>query len=142
MFVSGRVEAKMAIYPNRALTIVTWIIAFSAAFVISGSAARGEHASFSQEIFPILQQHCGECHQPGGEGHLESGLDFSTYEGVMKGTNFGAIVVPGDSFGSNLSVLIEGRARPEINMPHNRKPLSKWQRHLIRRWIDKGAKKN
>ncbi|MDA1089931.1 MAG: hypothetical protein O3A85_06435 [Proteobacteria bacterium] len=132
----------MAIFSIRLPAFITGIIAFGAALVIGTPAGGGEHASFSRDVLPILQQHCGECHQPGGAGQQKSGLDLSTYEGVMKGTNFGAIVVPGNSFTSNLSVLIEGRARPEINMPHNRAPLSKWQRHLIRRWIDKGAKNN
>lgn len=73
-------------------------------------------------------------------GLEKSGLDLTTYEGVMKGTKFGPIVVPGDSFSSNLSALIEGRGKPEINMPHARRPLTKWQRHIIRRWINRGAR--
>lgn len=142
MFVSGIVEAKMAIPQTRILTIITGIIVFSVAVVIGAPAWGDGHATFSKHVFPILQEHCGECHEPGGKGQRESGLDLSSYEGIMKGTRHGPIVVPGDSFSSNLSVLIEGRGRPEITMPHGRKPLTKWQRVLIRRWINKGAKNN
>ncbi|MBC8339219.1 MAG: hypothetical protein ISR51_03025 [Rhodospirillales bacterium] len=108
--------------------------------LVSNLALAGDHAGFQRGVVPVLQEHCIECHQPGGVGLEKTGLDLSTYEGVMRGTKHGPIVVPGDSFSSNLSALIEGRGRPEINMPHARKPMSKWQRHLIRRWINRGAK--
>lgn len=104
--------------------------------------AWAEHASFKDEVFPIIQKYCVECHQPGGEGYQKSGLDMTSYEGIMKGTRHGPIVVPGDAFSSNLNVLIEGRASPELKMPHARKGLTMWERHLIRRWVNRGAKNN
>ena len=57
--------------------------------------ARGKPAqqrpltSFSEDIFPIFKGRCLDCHQPGGQGYEKSGLDLTTYEGVMKGTKFG-----------------------------------------------------
>ncbi len=114
--------------------------------LLSGMAVPGnalaEHASFKDEIFPIIQKYCVECHQPGGEGYEKSGLDMTSYEGIMKGTKHGPIVVPGDAFSSNLNVLIEGRASPELKMPHARKGLTNWERHMIRRWVNRGAKNN
>lgn len=104
--------------------------------------AAAEHASFSKEILPILSKNCSECHVPGNEGYEKSGLDLSSYEGVMKGTKFGPVVVPGDSFSSNLSVLIEGQADPRIKMPHLRHEMTKWEKHMIRAWINKGAANN
>ncbi len=104
--------------------------------------AWAEHGSFKDDVFPIIQKYCVECHQPGGEGHEKSGLDMSTYEGIMKGTTHGPLVVPGDAFSSNLNVLIEGRASPELKMPHAKKGLTKWERHMIRSWVNRGAKDN
>ncbi len=99
--------------------------------------------SFSKDVMPVLQKHCSECHLPGGQGEVASGLNLSTYEGVMKGTKFGAIVVPGDSVSSTISILIEGRADPSINMPHgDRAPLSKEETGIIADWINQGAKNN
>ena len=110
--------------------------------VLSANPVFAEHASFKDEVFPILKKHCVECHQPGGEGFEKSGLDLTTYEGIMKGTNHGPIVVPGDAFLSNLNVLIEGRAAPHLRMPYHGNELSKWNRLVIRRWVNRGAKNN
>jgi len=99
--------------------------------------------SFSKDVMPVLQQHCSECHMPGGVGEVASGLDLSSYEGTMKGTKFGAIVRPGDSASSTISILIEGRADPSINMPHgDRPPLTKEETGIIAKWINQGAKNN
>ena len=99
--------------------------------------------SFSKDVVPVLKKHCYECHLPGGVGQVASGLDLSTYEGIMKGTKFGAIVRPGDSTSSTISILIEGRADPSINMPHgDRPPLSKEETDIIAKWINQGAKNN
>ncbi|NQV79319.1 MAG: hypothetical protein HQ495_02140 [Alphaproteobacteria bacterium] len=137
----------MVLHTNRAISAIKGVVA--AVFLVVGSsllgfapAMGGEHAAFQGDVLPILQKHCTECHQEGGNGLLLSGLDMTSYEGVMRGTTHGPIVVPGDAFSSNLSALIEGRGKPEINMPHARKPLSMWERHLIRRWILQGAKNN
>jgi len=120
--------------------------AIIAVMVFGGAAAANpalaEHASFKDDIVPILKENCVACHQPGGEGYEKSGLDMRTYEGIMKGTQYGPIVVPGDAFLSNLNVLIEGRAAPHLRMPYHGKELSKWQRLVIRRWVNRGAKNN
>ena len=120
--------------------------AFVAVMFLGGAMAVtpafAEHASFKDEIFPILEKFCVECHQPGGEGLEKSGLDMTSYEGIMKGTFYGPIVVPGDAFLSNLNVLIEGRAARQLRMPYHGKELSKWHRLLIRRWVNRGAKNN
>ncbi len=123
--------------PRRALFPVT-LLAGTLAVV----PAWAEHASFKDEIFPIIKKHCVECHQPGSEGYEKSGLDMTTYEAIMKGTKHGPIVVPGDAFLSNLNVLIEGRAARHLRMPYHGKELTKWQRLLIRRWVNRGAKNN
>jgi len=112
-------------------------------FLLAGFPAfAAEHVSFKKDILPIFQARCVSCHQPGQPGFEASGLDLRTYAGLMKGTKFGAIVVPGDAFMSNLNVLIEGRADPAIRMPHNQKPLSWRVRDLIKRWVDQGARNN
>ncbi len=124
------------IAPNAVLCAV-----FIAAIGASRTAA-ADHPSFQTDILPILQERCVACHRPGGEGYAKSGLDLTTYEGLMKGTRHGSIVVPGDAFTSNLNVLIEGRAAREIRMPYHKKKLNNWQRVLFRRWVNRGAKNN
>lgn len=104
----------------------------------------GEEAiSFSQNVKPILDQNCLACHQPGGEGFESSGFSMVSYDKLMKGTKFGPMIIAGDSEGSNLVVLMEGRADPSISMPHgSMKPVRKADTQLIRTWIDQGAKNN
>jgi hypothetical protein len=74
-------------------------------------------------------------HQPGGAGYEKSGLDLTTYEGLMKGTKFGAMVIPRDPEGSNLMWLLDWRASPEVRMAHGKKKLSICDRNAIRAWI-------
>ncbi len=128
---------KMYARTKNALVAVMF---FGGAMAVNPALA--EHASFKDEVFPILKQHCVECHQPGGDGYEKTGLDMTTYQGIMKGTKHGPIIVPGNAFISNLNVLIEGRAAPHLRMPYHGKELSKWNRLLIRRWVNRGAQNN
>ena len=98
--------------------------------------------SFQQEVKPILERRCVECHRPGGDGYEASGLDLTSYEGVMTGTKFGPMVVPGQPYTSNLAVLLEGRAAPELRMPHDQVPVRDCYVHIIKQWIAEGAKNN
>lgn len=98
--------------------------------------------SFSQDVRPVLDQNCIECHDMGGKGQVASGLDMSSYDSLMKGTRFGPMIIAGDVEGSNLLVLIEGRADPSISMPHGQKSIPKEDIQTIRLWIKQGAKNN
>ncbi len=110
------------------------------AWIVDGA---NDNAVFRNTVQPILERKCLACHQPGGKGYDKSGLDMRTYESLMKGTKFGPVIVPGDSFASNLMVLMEGRADSSLTMPHSEKrDLSRWEKHLIRTWINRGAKNN
>src|SRR6266511_4157027 len=108
----------------------------------SAQLCEAEPQSFSEDILLILKGRCVSCHQPGGAGYEKSGLDLTTYEGLMKGTKFGAMVIPRDPEGSNLLWLLDWRASPEVRMPHGKKKLSICDRNAIRAWIREGAKNN
>lgn len=119
----------------------------SGAIALAGtllSGCGGEAAvSYSQDVQPILQANCLSCHQPGGAGYQASEFSMASYDELMKGTAGGPMVIAGDSIGSNLIVLMEGRADPSISMPHgSTDPVSTADIDTIRRWIDQGAKKN
>ena len=98
--------------------------------------------SFSEDVLPLLKFKCSSCHQAGGEGYEKSGLDLTSYQGVMKGTKFGPMVIPGDPETSNLMRLLDWRASAELRMPHGKKQLSICDRDTIRTWIFDGAKDN
>ena len=102
----------------------------------------GEPISFELEVLPVLRGGCVECHQPDGEGYETSGLDLRDYEGLMRGTKYGPMVVPGDFVTSNLMVLLDGRSDPSIRMPFHRGRLRQAYINIIRHWIREGAMNN
>ena len=73
------------------------------------SLSAAAQVSFKDDVFPIIQIRCLECHQPGGDGHEKSGLDMRTYEGLMKGTKNGPMITPGNAVDSNLLAVIDRR---------------------------------
>lgn len=105
-------------------------------------AAAQEAASFKEDVFPIIELRCLECHVPGGSGYEASGLDLRTYDSLMKGTKHGPVVIPRSAFESNMVAVIDHRTAQEIRMPHNGKKLSKCERFAIRAWINQGARDN
>jgi mono/diheme cytochrome c family protein len=106
------------------------------------ACAASPKTSFAEDVMPIFRGRCVSCHAPGGQGFEKSGLDLTTYEGVMKGTKNGPMVIAGDAQSSNLMWLLDWRASPELRMPHGSKKLSICDRNAIRSWIFEGAKNN
>ena len=125
------------------ITIVIIVILSGLIYLIYTGTGTKETTTFSQDVYPILQAHCLECHSENGIGHKSSGLSMVSYDSLMRGTRFGPVIKPGDSLSSTLVVLIEGRGDQSINMPHgDRQPLTEQQITTIRNWIDQGAVNN
>ena len=106
------------------------------------AACGQKEISYKADVQPILAQYCNECHVAGGEGQQKSVLDMSSYEGLMKGTKFGAVVKRGDTLTSAMIMLVEGRADPSIKMPHGKAPLPKEKIDVLKKWVEQGAKNN
>ena len=96
--------------------------------------------SYSEDVVPILKGYCVSCHSPGGQGLEASGLDLTSYDGLMKGTKFGPMVIPGKPDSSNIIVLIDGKAK--MRMPFGHKALPSCLRDIVYGWIFEGAKNN
>jgi len=100
-------------------------------------------ASYREDVLPIFVGRCVSCHAaPNGEGYKASGLDLTSYKGVMAGTKFGPMVIPGNPDSSNIMRLLDWQASPQLRMPHGKKQLSVCDRDAIRTWIRQGAKDN
>lgn len=96
--------------------------------------------SFSADIMPIFEATCLECHgAPGDDGEpvLEAQLDLRTYEAILLGSEFGAVVEPGNPEESYLLESVEMG-----DMPEDGDPLTPEQIDLIRQWIIAGAPNN
>lgn len=123
-----------------------WLLLAVLPIALAGAltgCAREEAVSFSQDVKPIIDKNCLACHKEGGEGFEASGFSMLTYDDLMKGTKFGPMIIGGDSAGSNMIVLMEGRADPSISMPHgSMDPVRKADIETLRLWVDQGAKNN
>ena len=104
--------------------------------------------SFKSDIYPILQEHCISCHAPGSPGCVASGFSVATYQSLMRGTKYGAVIIAGSSLDSNLLRLVKHEADPSIAMPRSHTPgmpsewISREQINRIETWINQGAKDN
>jgi len=127
------------------LSVVAGVLSVGAATVLppaERACAQKAQMSYAEDIVPILKGWCVSCHEPGGQGFEASGVDLRTYDGLMKGTKFGPVVIPKDPDGSTLIALIYGRTSPKIRMPFGHKPLPDCLRTNIWSWIFEGAKNN
>jgi uncharacterized membrane protein len=93
-----------------------------------------EPVSFSQEVMPILEARCVECHS---EENAELGLKLDTYEGLMAGSDYGTIVEAGDPDGSLMIDMIQSG-----DMPEDGDPVPAEELEVLRTWIAEGAQKN
>lgn len=120
-------------------TVVSFGLVVSLIPTILGAS---EPISFQRQVFPIIKNHCLECHRRGAEGYEASGLSMESYKDLMKGTKHGPIIVPGSAFTSNFNVLVEGRADPSIQMPFHGTRLRPLMLRILRQWVDEGAENN
>ncbi len=90
--------------------------------------------SFANDIFPILQSHCVNCH---GGDRLEEGLSLKTYDDLISGSDNGLVVKAGDADNSLLVELISTQ-----KMPKRGPKLTPDQIRMIIDWVNEGALNN
>ncbi|MCC7352245.1 MAG: hypothetical protein IT330_00705 [Anaerolineae bacterium] len=97
----------------------------------TGSAAT---VSFAKDVLPLLERRCVKCH--GGE-KTEEGLVLKTYADVMKGSNNGPVINPGNVTDSFLnSQIVKGE------MPKRQPRLLESEIKIITAWVEAGAPDN
>lgn len=125
------------------MKMLTRCFLVSGSLLLSSLACAQAEQSYAKDVKPILHDYCLTCHQPGGQGYEKNGLDMRTYKSLMKGTKFGPVVKPGDSFTSVLIMAIEGRVHPSIKMPFGMQGgLAKDKINVLKQWVEQGAKDN
>lgn len=123
----------------RCIAVLSVLLFPSLAF----SAPAQQEISYKNDVRPIIHDYCLNCHEPGGQGYEKSGLDMRTHQSLMKGTRFGAVIKPGDSFTSIMVQVVEGRVHASIRMPYGMSGgLSKEKIGVLKKWVDQGAKDN
>ena len=132
--------------PNtrRSALLVTLLSLALVGTLVSGGAfangatttSDGDAVSFEEQILPILEASCIECHD---NRSAFSNLRLDNAEGIMAGGDLGKVVVPGEPDNSPLVLRV---ALPEDDldfMPIEGDPLTDEQIDLMRKWIEQGA---
>lgn len=108
--------------------------------LISQTVFAQENIQFSNQIRPILADHCYACHGPDAATR-EGGLRLDDKASAFKPADSGAIpIVPGDPAASEIIKRIHASDEDELMPPPAaKKPLSTQQIQLLERWIAAGA---
>ncbi|MBW3533704.1 MAG: c-type cytochrome [Gemmatimonadetes bacterium] len=130
--------AAIAVPIALALAVQGSVAAPTAGAETSVDLPRAE-VTYSADVAPIFKKSCVSCHggMDGGEKRVEYGLDLTTAKGVLAGSEYGAVIEPGDPDNSYLVELIEAG-----DMPEEGDPLTPAEIEIIRAWIADGAKDN
>jgi hypothetical protein len=101
----------------------------------AGPSAVKPAPDYARDVRPILAARCCRCH---GAARHKAGLRLDTAAGIRKGSDGGAVIVPGDASNSLLiAVISPGEDGPR--MPPSGEPLDAGQVALLREWINAGA---
>ncbi|NBY02217.1 MAG: DUF1549 domain-containing protein, partial [Planctomycetes bacterium] len=108
-------------------------------FLISGTIFANDVRLefFEKKIRPVLVAHCYECHsvESSGKGKLKGGLALDTRNGLLKGGESGASIIPGKP---TESMLIKALKYSGLEMPPTQK-LSPMVIADFEKWIKDGA---
>ncbi len=96
--------------------------------------ASGATVSFANDIQPMLESRCVNCH---GGNKTEKGLSLKSYDAMMAGSENGPVVTAGDAANSSLAKMVSSG-----KMPKRGPKLTPDQVQLIVDWIDQGAQNN
>ncbi len=101
-----------------------------------------QNVTYADDVEPILQKHCTECHVAGQQGAEATGFLVDSYESLMKGSRLGPVINPGSAKTSSLYNMVSGKGNLTTTMPHGKDPISSEEIETIRGWIENGAVEN
>jgi mono/diheme cytochrome c family protein len=90
---------------------------------------------FAREVKPIFEASCIKCH---GHGRSRGGFQIDSRETLLKGSDSGAVIIPGKSAESYLVQLVSA-LDPDNVMPQKGSKLTAEQVGILRAWIDQGV---
>lgn len=127
---------------NRIL-LRTAFLATIATAAISASTLRGE-VHFEKDLLPVLTKKCLDCHKApfednGRKKEPKAGLRLDAAWAILKGSENGPVLKPGDSAKSYLHEVVTLPADDDMFMPPKGDPMTKDEIALLKKWIDEGA---
>jgi WD40 repeat protein len=109
------------------ITLLLTTIAF--AFTASLSRA-DDKITYNDHILPLVEANCSKCHNADKK---KADLDLTSYQGALKGSGSGAVLISGNLDGSKLWKAVTHAEEP--NMPPNRPKLEDKDLDLFKKWI-------
>ena len=129
----GEYEVSFGVIDNDGLG------AHSLGLTITVDYPEGLSSSFACDLLPMYKAMvCTQCHNKGDDA--EVGLDLSSYEGIMAGSDRGPVVIPGDP---ENSVIVQMTDPPRSHASDiGGKPMDQRTINKQRAWIAEGALNN
>jgi len=92
-----------------------------------------EKVTYQDNVLPLIQANCAKCHN---EDKRKADLDLTSYQGLLKGSGSGPVVVAGNPDASKLWKAITQTEDP--TMPPNQPPMSDKVLDVFKKWIQGG----
>ena len=103
--------------------------------VVINKATGDEKVSFVNDIAPTIVNLCTGCH---GGNNPRAGLSVVNFESLMRGSENGRVIIPGNLDGSKLWRLVGAGDQPR--MPQGQARITRKFHADLRVWIEEGAK--
>src|SRR5580704_16439705 len=75
---------------------ITFGVGTLAVLLFVSSASGGEKITYQDNILPLIQANCAKCHN---EDKKKADLDLTSYQGTLKGSGSGVVLVSGNPDG-------------------------------------------
>ena len=117
-------------------TKVNRLLLTVATLALLGGLAKAD-VSFEKQVQPVLASACLSCH---GEKKPKGELQLHTHAGLLEGSEYGKVVVPGNPQKSTLYTTTILPPDDDDIMPPKGDPLTRDQANVLKEWIAAGAK--
>src|SRR5882672_1245016 len=117
---------------------VLWRSATIVSALFLASAGRADDKiTYTDHILPLVEANCSKCHNADKK---KADLDLTSYQGALKGSGSGVVLVSGNPDGSKLWKAITHAEEPF--MPPNRPALAEKEQETFKKWILGGLLEN
>jgi hypothetical protein len=96
-----------------------------------------DKTTYQENILPLVEANCSKCHNPDKK---KADLDLTSYQGALKGSGSGEVVLSGNVEGSKLWKALTHSEEPF--MPPNRPRLEEKDLEVFKKWIAGGLLEN
>jgi WD40 repeat protein len=110
---------------------------FLTSLFLTVSTSAEQKVTYQDQILPLIEANCSKCHN---SDKKKADLDLTSYQGALKGSGSGAVLVSGNPDGSKLWKAVTHAEEP--TMPPNRAKLGDKELDLIKKWITGGLLEN